>query len=78
MDRLGRQTGASVIGLTPEQGARTSIYLASSPEVDGVTGTYFVKEKPARSSPRTHDRAAAERLWSVSEEMTGISAHSPV
>jgi retinol dehydrogenase 12 len=65
--------GASVLALTPEQGARTSIYLASSPEVEGVTGQYFVKEKPARSSARSHDPATAERLWRVSEELTGIS-----
>ena len=65
--------GASVIALTPEQGARTSIYLASSPEVADVTGQYFVKEKPARSAPQSHDRAVAERLWRVSEELTTIS-----
>jgi NAD(P)-dependent dehydrogenase (short-subunit alcohol dehydrogenase family) len=65
--------GASIIALTPEQGARTSIYLASSREVEGVTGQYFVKEKPVRSSTRSHDRAVAQRLWQVSEEMTGIA-----
>ena len=66
------KAGASMIALTPEQGARTSIYLASSPEVEGVTGHYFVKEKPARSSPRSHDQAVAHRLWRISEELTGI------
>ena len=68
--------GASLIALTPEQGARTSIYLASSPEVEAVTGQYFVKEKPARSAAQSHDRATAERLWRVSEEMTGISTQA--
>jgi retinol dehydrogenase-12 len=68
--------GASLIALTPEQGARTSIYLASSPEVQGVSGQYFVKEKPARSATQAHDRAAADRLWRVSEEMTGISTQA--
>ncbi len=68
------KVGASMIALTPEQGARTSIYLASSPEVEGVTGQYFVKEKPAGSSTRSHDQAVAQRLWQESEKMTGISA----
>ena len=68
------KVGASMIALTPEQGARTSIYLASSPEVRDVTGQYFVKEKPARSSKRSHDRTVAQRLWQISEELTGISA----
>jgi NAD(P)-dependent dehydrogenase (short-subunit alcohol dehydrogenase family) len=66
--------GASIVALTPEQGARTSIYLASSPEVQAVTGQYFVKEKPTRSSARSLDRDVAQRLWHVSEQLTGISA----
>ena len=55
--------------LTPEKGARTSVYLASSPEVAGVTGEYFVKCKPRTPSRAAHDEAAAARLWSVSEEL---------
>ena len=61
-----------MIALSPEQGARTSIYLASSPEVEGVSGRYFVKEKPVVSSPQSRDQAAAERLWRLSVEMTGV------
>jgi len=57
---------------TPEQGASTSIYLASSPEVEGVTGKYFVDQKPARSSPASYDLATAEKLWQVSAEMVGL------
>lgn len=68
--------GASLIAITPEEGARTTIHLASSPEVEGVTGQYFVKCRPARSSPQSHDRAAAERLWRVSEELTGQAARA--
>jgi NAD(P)-dependent dehydrogenase (short-subunit alcohol dehydrogenase family) len=63
---------ANVIALSPEKGARTSIYLASSPEVEGVSGRYFVKEKPVESSPQSRDQAAWERLWRLSVEMTGI------
>jgi retinol dehydrogenase 12 len=63
---------AERIAISPEQGARTSIYLASSPDVTGVTGRYFVKEKPATSSPQSLDRAMAEQLWRKSQEMTGF------
>ncbi len=56
--------------LTPEQGAQTSIYLASSPDVEGVTGKYFAKSKPVQSSDLSHDTELAQRLWQVSEELT--------
>lgn len=59
--------------LSPEQGARTSIYLASSPEVEGVTGKYFVKCKPRKSAATTYDEAAQRRLWEISEQMTGLA-----
>ncbi len=55
--------------LTPEKGARTSVYLASSPDVAGVTGQYFVKCKPRSPSAAARDEAAAARLWSVSEQL---------
>jgi len=61
---------AERIAISPEQGACTSIYLASSPDVAGVTGRYFVKEKPVASSAQSLDPAAAQRLWRMSEEMT--------
>jgi NAD(P)-dependent dehydrogenase (short-subunit alcohol dehydrogenase family) len=56
---------------SPEQGATTSVYLASSPEVEGVTGAYFVDCRPRRSSPASYDEAVAARLWEVSEQLTG-------
>jgi NAD(P)-dependent dehydrogenase (short-subunit alcohol dehydrogenase family) len=58
------------IAISPEAGARTSIYLASSPDVEGVSGKYFDKERAVESSPQSLDAAAAERLWRRSEEMT--------
>jgi len=70
------RTVADLIAISPEQGARTSIYLASSPAVEGILGRYFVKEKPAVSSAKSRDRAAAQRLWKLSEEMTGPRATS--
>jgi retinol dehydrogenase-14 len=57
---------------TPEQGADTSVYLASSPEVEGVTGGYFASRRARRSSRRSHDTELARRLWRVSEELTGL------
>ena len=58
--------------ISPEQGAQTSIYLATSPEVEGVTGKYFVKQQAVPSSPASYDTATASRLWQVSAEMTGL------
>jgi len=62
---------ANMIAMPPEKGALTSIYLASSPEIESVSGRYFVKEKPVESSPQSRDQAAWERLWRLSVEMTG-------
>jgi NAD(P)-dependent dehydrogenase (short-subunit alcohol dehydrogenase family) len=67
---------ADVIALSPEDGAKTSIYLASSPDVAGISGRYFVKEKTADSSPQSRDTAAARRLWQLSEAMTGLANRS--
>jgi NAD(P)-dependent dehydrogenase (short-subunit alcohol dehydrogenase family) len=58
--------------LTPEAGARTSIYLASSDEVENVSGKYFVKCRPVASSPESHDEALARRLWQASSRLTGL------
>ena len=58
----------------PDQGAQTSIYLASSPEVEGVSGKYFIDCKAVDSSPRSHDQALAEKLWQVSLELTSKAA----
>ncbi|HEV3162544.1 MAG TPA: SDR family oxidoreductase [Isosphaeraceae bacterium] len=63
---------ASLIAMSPEQGAKTSIYLAASPEVEGVTGQYFAKQKRVAPSPASLDEAAARRLWEVSEQLTGL------
>jgi NAD(P)-dependent dehydrogenase (short-subunit alcohol dehydrogenase family) len=58
--------------LSPEEGAQTSIYLASSLEVQGVTGEYFVRRQARPSAPASYDLATASRLWQVSSELTGI------
>jgi NAD(P)-dependent dehydrogenase (short-subunit alcohol dehydrogenase family) len=55
--------------LTPEQGAETSIYLASSPAAEGMTGSYFDNSRPVLAWFTAYDGAAARRLWDVSEEL---------
>jgi len=65
---------ASRFMLSPEEGARTSVYLASSPEVEGVTGKYFVKCRPKRSSEESYDEVVAAGLWDLSQSMTGLVA----
>ena len=64
---------AQFTALSPEQGAETLIYLATSPEVAGVTGTYFVKKRSVGSSAASYDQAAAQRLWQLSAELTGLA-----
>ena len=57
----------------PKKGARTSIYLATSPEVEGISGKYFIDQKPVRSSAASYDEASAKRLWDVSLDLTGLA-----
>ena len=59
---------------TPAQGAGTPVYLASSPQVQGITGRYYVSRKPRTSSKASHDTTAAARLWQVSADLTGMTA----
>lgn len=58
----------------PEEGAETPVYLASSPQVEGITGKYFIDEEPVSSSPASYDTRAAERLWEVSERLCDLDA----
>lgn len=62
-----------ILALTPEKGAETSIYLATSPEVEGIAGKYFDKKKAVTSSPASYDETTARRLWEVSAQMTGLA-----
>ena len=55
------------------EGRETIVDLASSPEVDGVTGGYFVKCRKRSSAKATYDAEAAKRLWEESEKLTGTS-----
>ncbi len=61
---------------TPAQGAQTSIYLASSPDLDGVTGQYFAKGRPATANKVAYDAGLAARLWQVSVGLVGLDETS--
>ena len=59
---------------TPEKGADTVIWLASSPEVEGITGRYFIDRKDRQSNQESYNVAIASRLWEVSEQMIRASS----
>jgi NAD(P)-dependent dehydrogenase (short-subunit alcohol dehydrogenase family) len=58
--------------ISPEKGALTSLYLAASPEVEGLSGKYFVKQKPRKSAPFSYNEPAAILLWEESARLTGL------
>ena len=61
----------SFLARSPEKGAQTSIYLASSPAAEGVSGKYFSDSKAVDSDPSTYDQTTAARLWQASLELIG-------
>ncbi|MCH8112767.1 MAG: SDR family oxidoreductase [Proteobacteria bacterium] len=63
---------AKLFANSPENGAKTSVHLASAPGVNGQTGQYFAKSQPAPSSKLSHDETAWRRLWDMSAEMAGL------
>ncbi len=71
LGRLARPV-MNLMSISEEEGADTIIYLATSPEVEGVTGKYFVKRRAVPSSQESYDEAEARRLWQVSEELVGL------
>ena len=73
--RVGRFLNIFVrlIGRSVEVGAQTIIYLASSPDVEGITGQYFVDQNAVPSSQASYDRDDASRLWEVSSELAGLA-----
>ena len=62
-------------GIATQEGAQTSLYLATSPEVEGVSGRYFVNSEAVRSAAVSYDEALAARLWQVSAELTGLATN---
>jgi retinol dehydrogenase 12 len=84
--RFGREAGPLMrLGITlvrpfmlsPERGADTIVYLASSPDVAGQTGGYYVKRQRREPSAAARDDAAARALWEISEKMTGLAPARP-
>ena len=62
---------------TPAQGAATSIYLASSADVAGISGKYFANLRPKTTNKLSYDLAAANRLWQLSADLVGRTASHP-
>ena len=67
-----------VRGISVEAGALTSVYAASSPEMEGVSGKYLDKKQIVRSSTRSYDEAQAAALWELSANLTGIPSAGPI
>lgn len=63
---------SNVILTSPEKGAQTMIYLATSPEVEGITGEFFIEGKIVESYKAFYDKGTAGHLWQVSTELTGL------
>jgi hypothetical protein len=59
--------------LSPERGADTIVYLASSPDVAAKTGGYYVKRQLREPSAAARDDGLARRLWEISERLTGLA-----
>jgi retinol dehydrogenase-12 len=63
----------NLVALSPQQGAQTPLYVATSPEVEAVTGRYFVKCQVQVPAGAARDAETARRLWAVSEQLTGLT-----
>jgi len=73
--RTGMHVVQKIVAKKPEQGAQTSVYLASSPLVAGVTGKYFADSKETKSSAASYEVSAQRRLWELSEQMVSGGAN---
>ncbi|MHA2120248.1 MAG: SDR family oxidoreductase [Promethearchaeota archaeon] len=71
MSKFNRAFG-KLIFKSPEKGAETSIYLASSPEVEGITGKYYIKKQRRQSSEASYNLEDAKKLWEISAELTNL------
>lgn len=58
--------------ISPERGAQAVIYLATAPELESTSGTYFINSRPFKSSPTSYDEAAAARRRELSAQLTGL------
>lgn len=71
--KLLRAGFGDIPGDDPVKGAKIPIYLATSPEVEGLSGLYFEALRPAPTSPTSRDRRLQKKLWQISERLTGTS-----
>jgi len=69
---VGTRIVKQMFAISPERGAETPVYLASSPEVEGKTGGYYDRCAPKAASPEARDDAAALRLWEESARIAGV------
>ncbi|MGJ3238569.1 MAG: SDR family oxidoreductase [Anaerolineae bacterium] len=68
----------NLFAISPEKGAETMIYLASSPEVTGITGKYWEKKQQKSSSKISYNTEIQKRLWQVSADLVGLETAQPV
>jgi NAD(P)-dependent dehydrogenase (short-subunit alcohol dehydrogenase family) len=66
---VGFNVAKEIGAISPERGAQTTVYLASSPDVEGVTGQHFASCRPVEPAPQAQDMAVARRLWLATEAM---------
>jgi retinol dehydrogenase-14 len=63
--------------VSPREGARTSVYVASSPELNGISGRFYRRLREMRTKPISYDRDAAARLWSACEKLCVVTTSAP-
>jgi hypothetical protein len=64
------------VARSPEKGAETLVWLATSPDVANVSGVYFFDQEQRPTSPAAHDTETAGRLWEISERQCAVSGRS--
>ena len=72
LGRLAMKLGRPFL-ITPAKGAETSIYLVTSPDVEGVTGLYFDKSQPVEPKPQAQNDEDSKRLWDISAKMVKLN-----
>ena len=76
LNALHRSPLARLLIMSEAEGAQTSIYVATAPELQGVTGKYFDREREAKPSKPSRDEEAARRLWEVSQQLVDAAIRS--
>jgi NAD(P)-dependent dehydrogenase (short-subunit alcohol dehydrogenase family) len=74
---VGLRIAMALFAISPEKGARTTVHLAASPKVAGVTGQYFTRSRAVRSSGRSYDIEKGRALWTVLCDRAGVAPDAP-